>query len=154
MRWFAALIAWPRTLGANLSIPGTRRAFDRHIVQTSRKRDPRAPDTPTTNELFEKYKVPENTRRVARILLASGDFGRPMMVTPGTPADRVKFLREAYMKTLKDPAAIDEATKSRMDIDPTTGEDLEKLVRDIFDAPPEVIARARKSARPLKKVKL
>jgi tripartite-type tricarboxylate transporter receptor subunit TctC len=121
-----------------------KKGFDRHIVQTSRKRDPRAPDTPTTNELFEKYKVPENTRRVARILLASGDFGRPMMVTPGTPADRVKFLREAYMKTLKDPAAIDEATKSRMDIDPTTGEDLEKLVRDIFDAPPEVIARARK----------
>jgi hypothetical protein len=67
-----------------------------------------------------------------------------MMVTPGTPPDRVKILRDAYMKTLKDPAAVDEARKGRMDIDPTSGEELEKLVRDIFDAPPEVIARARK----------
>jgi tripartite-type tricarboxylate transporter receptor subunit TctC len=121
-----------------------KKGFDRHIVQTSRKRDPRAPDTPTTNELFDKYKVPANSRRVATILLASGDFGRPMMVTPGTPLDRVKMLREAFLKTLKDPGAVEEATKSRMDIDPTTGEELEKLVREIFDAPPEVIARARK----------
>jgi len=121
-----------------------KKGFDRHIVQTSRKRDPRAPDAPTTHELFDKYKVPEASRRVAQILLAAGDFGRPMMVTPGTPPERVKILRDAYMKTLKDPAAVDEARKGRMDIDPTSGEELEKLVRDIFDAPPEVIARARK----------
>jgi tripartite-type tricarboxylate transporter receptor subunit TctC len=121
-----------------------KKGFDRHIVQTSRKRDARAPDTPTTHELFEKYKVPANSRRVATILLASADFGRPMMVTPGTPADRIKILREAFLKALKDPAAMDEAVKSRMDIDPTTGEELEKLVREIFDAPPEVIARAKK----------
>jgi hypothetical protein len=53
-------------------------------------------------------------------------------------------LREAYVKVLNDPKARDEAKRSRMDIEPTSGEELEALIRDIFDAPPNVIARAKK----------
>ena len=67
-----------------------KRGFDRPLVQTSNKKNSRATDAPTLNELFDQYKVPENSRRLAQVLLAAGDFGRPMMVTPGTPADRVK----------------------------------------------------------------
>jgi tripartite-type tricarboxylate transporter receptor subunit TctC len=121
-----------------------KRGFDRHIVQTSRKKDSRAADTPTLHELFEQYKVPANGRRVAQILLAAGDFGRPMMVTPGTPADRVRILREAYIKTLNDPEALAEAKQGRMDVDPASGEELEALVKEIFDSPPEVVERVKK----------
>jgi tripartite-type tricarboxylate transporter receptor subunit TctC len=121
-----------------------KKGFDRHIVQTARKKDSRASDAPTLNELFDQYKVPENSRRLAQVLLAAGDFGRPMMVTPGTPTDRVKILRDAYMKTLSDPGALDEAKKGRMDVDPATGDELEKLVKEIFDSPPEVVGRVKK----------
>jgi tripartite-type tricarboxylate transporter receptor subunit TctC len=121
-----------------------KRGFDRHLVQTSRKKDPRAADTPTLNEFFEQYKVPANSRRLAQVLLAAGDFGRPMMVTPGTPGDRVKILRDAYAKVLTDPAALDEAKKGRMDVDPAKGEELETLVKEIFDSPPEVVERVKK----------
>jgi tripartite-type tricarboxylate transporter receptor subunit TctC len=121
-----------------------KRGFDRHIVQTSRKKDSRAADTPTLHELFEQYKVPANGRRVAQILLAAGDFGRPMMVTPGTPEERVKILREAYIKTLKDPEALAEAKQGRMEVDPASGEELEALVKEIFDSPPEVVERVKK----------
>jgi hypothetical protein len=121
-----------------------KRGFDRHLVQTSRKKDSRAADAPTLHELFEQYKVTENNRRLAQVLLAAGDFGRPMMVTPGTPPDRVKMLRDAFVKTLNDPEALDEAKKGRMDVDPATGEELETLVKEIFDSPPEVVERVKK----------
>jgi tripartite-type tricarboxylate transporter receptor subunit TctC len=121
-----------------------KRGFDRHLVQTTRKKDPRAADAPTLNELFDQFKVPENSRRLAQVLLAGGDFGRPMMVTPGTPPDRVKMLRDAFVKTLSDPELIDEAKRGRMDIDPATGDELEKLVKDIFDSPPDVVERVKK----------
>jgi tripartite-type tricarboxylate transporter receptor subunit TctC len=121
-----------------------KRGFDRHLLQTSRKKDSRATDTPTLNELFDQYKVPENSRRLAQVLLAAGDFGRPMMVTPGTPPDRVKMLRDAFVKTLSDPEVLEETKKSRMDIDPATGEELEKLVKEIFDSPPDVVERVKK----------
>ena len=100
-------------------------------------------DAPTLLEIFDQYKVPENKRRLAQVLLAAGDFGRPMMVTPGTPPDRVKILRDAFTKTLSDPAAVDEAKKGRMDIDPASGEELEKLVKEIFDSPPDVVERVK-----------
>ena len=121
-----------------------KRGFDRHLVQTSRKKDPRAADAPILDELFEQYKVPANSRRLAQVLLAAGDFGRPMMVTPGTPPDRVKILRDAYVKTLSDPDVLEEAKKGRMDVDPATGEELEALVKEIFDSPPEVVERVKK----------
>ena len=121
-----------------------KRGFDRHLVQTSRKKDPRAADAPTLDELFDQYKVPANSRRLAQVLLAAGDFGRPMMVTPGTPPDRVKILRDAYVKTLSDPDVLEEAKKGRMDVDPATGEELETLVKEIFDSPPEVVERVKK----------
>jgi hypothetical protein len=121
-----------------------KNGFDRHIVQTARKKDSRAADAPTLNELFEQHKVTGDSRRVAQIILASGDFGRPMMVTPGTPPERVKILREAFQKTLKDPEALAEAKKSRMDVEPTSGEELEALVKEIFDSPPEVLERVKK----------
>ena len=121
-----------------------KRGFDRHLVYTSSKKDPRVTDAPTLNELFDQYKVPANSRRLAQVLLAAGDFGRPMMVTPGTPPDRVKMLRDAFVKTLSDPEVIEEAKKGRMDIDPATGEELEKLVKEIFDSPPDVVERVKK----------
>ncbi|HYT54704.1 MAG TPA: tripartite tricarboxylate transporter substrate-binding protein [Verrucomicrobiae bacterium] len=121
-----------------------KKNFDRHIVQTSRKRDSRAADVPTTHEIFDQYKVPASSRRVAQVVLAAGDFGRPVIVTPGTPAERVKILREAFQKTLNDPEVLAEAKKARMDMEPTSGEDLESLAKEIFDSPPDVLERVKK----------
>jgi tripartite-type tricarboxylate transporter receptor subunit TctC len=121
-----------------------KKGFDRHLIQTSRKRDSRAPDVPTVNEIFDQFKVPANGRRIAQVVLAAGDFGRPMMVTPGTPPERVKTLREAFFKTLSDPEVLAEAKKSRMDVEPTSGEELESLVKEIFDSSPEVLERVKK----------
>ncbi|MBI3064650.1 MAG: hypothetical protein HYY82_06885 [Deltaproteobacteria bacterium] len=121
-----------------------KKGFDRHIIQGSRKRDPRVQDAPTIYELFDEYKTPANSRRVAQVLVAEGDLGRPMMTTPGTPAERVKVLREAYLKTLKDPELLAEAKKGRMDVVAASGEELEALVKEVMDSPPTVIERARK----------
>jgi len=121
-----------------------KKGFDRHLIQTGKKRDARAGDVPTTNEIFDQFKVPANNRRFAQVVLAAGEFGRPMMATPGTPLDRVKILREAYAKVLRDPEAAVEAKKARMDIEPTSGEELESLVKEIFDSPPDVLERVRK----------
>lgn len=121
-----------------------KKGFDRHLVQGGRKRDPRAPDTPTIYELMDEYKTPEMSRRVAQVILAGGEFGRPMLVPPGTPPEHVKTLREAYAKTLKDPELLAEATKGKMDVDPSTGEDLQALAKEALDQPAGVIERVKK----------
>ncbi len=121
-----------------------KKGFDRHLLQSGRKRDPRAPEAPTMSELLEEFKVPNNSRRVAQALLSGGEFGRPLMVTPGTPPERVKILRESFAKVLRDEELLAEAKKGRMDVDYSSGEELETLVKEVLDQPREVIEQARK----------
>ncbi|HEY7317385.1 MAG TPA: tripartite tricarboxylate transporter substrate-binding protein [Candidatus Binatia bacterium] len=121
-----------------------KNGFDRHILQGGPKRDPRLADTPTLFELMDQYKTPDVGRRLSRVILAAGDFGRPMVAAPATPGDRVKMLREAYAKAMKDPELIAEANKGKMDMDPSTGEDLQALLKEIMDQPRAVVDQVKK----------
>ena len=78
------------------------------------------------------------------MILTGGDLGRPMLVTPGTPPERVKIFREAYAKALKDPELLLETAKARMDVDPTPGEELEELIKKVMDQPKDVVDRVKK----------
>jgi tripartite-type tricarboxylate transporter receptor subunit TctC len=121
-----------------------KKGFVRNIVQTGRKRDAKLPDTPTVWELMDRYKTPETSRRLATVVLASGALGRPMLGTPGIPADRVKMLRDAFNATMKDPEFLADIEKRKFDLEPTSGEELDKIVKDVMSQPPETIARMKK----------
>src|SRR3989304_513236 len=54
------------------------------------------------NELMDQYKTPDINRRVVRVILAGAEFGSPIFAAPGTATERVKFLREAHAKSMKD----------------------------------------------------
>ncbi|HEX2228069.1 MAG TPA: hypothetical protein VHM64_13095, partial [Candidatus Binatia bacterium] len=101
-------------------------------------------DVPTFYELMETHKTPEATKRLARVLLSSGDLGRPFMTSPGIPADRLKVLREAFTKAMSDPALLADAQKRKWDLDPLPGEQLEAISKEIMVQPPEVIERMKK----------
>ena len=67
-----------------------------------------------------------------------------MLATPGNPAERINVLRAAYIKALKDPELLLEAEKGKMDVDPSPGEELEALIRNVMDQPKEVLDRVKK----------
>src|SRR5262245_58384610 len=121
-----------------------KKGFDLHLLQSGRKRDARAPDAPTMYEILEEHKVADSKRRVAQALLSGGEFGRPVLVSPGTPVERVKILRESLRNVLKDPELLAEAKKMRMDVEYTSGEELEKLLKEVLSQPPDVVEQARK----------
>ena len=121
-----------------------KKDFDRHLVQTGRKRDANLPETPTLYQLFDEFKAPEVSRRVAQVILAGGDLGRPVLATPGTPPERIKILRDAYARSLKDPELLAEAEKNKMDVDPSPGDELEDLIKKVMDQPRDVIDRVKK----------
>ena len=116
----------------------------RVLVQTGSSRDKRLPNVPTLVELMDELKTPEPSRRLAKLILASGDLGRPIIGPPGISPDRVKILRQAFMKALTDPALLAQAEKFNMEIEPTGGEELETLAKEVMTQPPEVIERMKK----------
>jgi tripartite-type tricarboxylate transporter receptor subunit TctC len=120
-----------------------KKGFVRVLLQTNQKRDPRLADVPTIYELMDRYKTPEAGRRLVRVILTAATLGRPIAVTPGTPTDRLKLLREAYLKSLKDPELLAEAKKQRWEIDPLSGEEMEKLAKEVIAQPKDVIERMK-----------
>ena len=121
-----------------------KKGFDRHLLQAGKKRDSRLPDTPTIFELMDKYKTPEIGRRLAHVLLAGDELGRPMVAPPGVPPERVKILREAYNKALKDPDLMAEVARSRLDMEPITGQEIEALYKDLMEQPAAVVELVKK----------
>ena len=121
-----------------------KKGFDRHLLQAGKKRDARLADVPTIYELQDKYKTSEVCRRLTQIFLAGDELGRPMVAPPGVPADRVKILRDAYAKALKDSDLLAEVDKSRLDMEPSTGEEIQTLIKELMEQKREVVERVKK----------
>jgi tripartite-type tricarboxylate transporter receptor subunit TctC len=121
-----------------------KKGFDRHLIQAGKKRDQRLADVPTIYELMDKYKTSDVGRRLTQIFLAGDELGRPMVAPPGVPSDRVKILCEAYAKALKDPDLIAEVDKSRLDMEPSSGEEIQTLIKELMEQKREVIERVKK----------
>jgi tripartite-type tricarboxylate transporter receptor subunit TctC len=124
-----------------------KRNFDRHIVQTGRTRDARMPDVPTIYELMDEYKTPDVSRRVAQVILSGPEFGYPMGSPPATPGEQLKILRTAYSRALKDLDFLGEIKKLRLELNPSTPEELQISAEQVIRQPAEVVERVRKLLR-------
>ena len=121
-----------------------KKNFVRVLIQTGNKRDPRLADVPTIFELMEQYKTPEASRRLTAVFLDAGRFGSwPIAAPPGLPAERMKMLREAFVKALNDPALLAEAAKKQLEVETIRGEELESLAKEVMAQPREVVERLK-----------
>jgi tripartite-type tricarboxylate transporter receptor subunit TctC len=121
-----------------------KRNFVNVLLYGGLKRDPRIPDTPTIYEIFDKLNTPEESRQVADVILRGGDFGRPWVMSPETPAEVVKTMRAAYAKAMADSTLLDEAKQTKLDVEYVPGEDLQKLAEKMMSQPPGVVKRVQK----------
>ena len=108
------------------------------LLQIGLHRFPDLPDVPSAIELIAN---PE-AKKVLELILIRQEMGRPFALPPDVPADRVALLRQAFNATLKDPEFLADAKRLQMEIDPLTGEEVEKLLQTAYSAPPAIVARA------------
>jgi tripartite-type tricarboxylate transporter receptor subunit TctC len=121
-----------------------KRGFVSALMQSGLKRDPRLKDAPTIYELMDKYKTNAAGRSLAKVVLSAGEFGRPLVAPPGLPADRLKMLRDAFDKSVADPALQATAEKRRLEMDPASGSELESLAKEVMAASPDIVKRMEK----------
>jgi len=138
------LITIAAFFGREPHITWFKKGFTRPFVQTGRKRDPMLPETPTLYDLMDRYKVRDAERRLATLVMAPNEFGRPWTAPPGMAPDRLKILRDSWISTLKDPELLAEAKKRNWPVEPVGGEQLATLAKEVIAQPPEVVARLKK----------
>ena len=73
-----------------------------------------------------------------KIVFGTQEMGRPFVGPPEMPKARVAALRKAFMDTMKDPKFLADAKRRRLEIDPIPGEDIEKLVNELYATPVEL----------------
>lgn len=120
------------------------KGFAHALIQTGKKRDERLPQVPTLGELMDEFKTDQTSRRLASVALASGELGRPYLLPPGIPQERMQILRQSFLKLMNDPAFLADIKKRGLEVEPTNGEELEKLARQVMAQPPEVIERVKR----------
>lgn len=109
------------------------------IMQMGMKRDPEFSDVPTA---IEVESAPAD-KQMFEIAFAEQVMGRPFVLPPGVPLDRVAALRAAFDATMKDPHFLDDAELQKAEIDPVGGEEINALLDRVYAAPPDLVARIR-----------
>lgn len=130
-QWESMKVIWRKALDAG----------DVHVaLQLVPKTHPELPKVPLAVSLAKTEE--------ARLLLQAAvhdpnSITRPYSLSPGTPKDRVQLLRTAFMETMKDPEFLADAKKSKMDIDPVPGEEVEKTVARFFKLDAKLVTRLK-----------
>jgi tripartite-type tricarboxylate transporter receptor subunit TctC len=87
----------------------------------------------------------DEERKVLEFMYSQEVFGRPFVVPPGVPPERLAILRKAFIETLRDPATLADAKRARLPVDPSTGEDVQALIAKVFATPPDIVARLKQA---------
>jgi tripartite-type tricarboxylate transporter receptor subunit TctC len=109
------------------------------IMQMGMKRDAAFPDVPTAIEV----ETAPADKQMFEIAFAEQVMGRPFVLPPGVPRERIVALREAFDATMKDAEFLDDARLQKAEIDPVGGEAINALLDRVYAAPPELVARIR-----------
>jgi len=124
-----------------------RQLMDRKEVRLMIHFGAQAPDHPMLKgvpSVFDFAKTPEQ-RQVYDLVFGPQGLGRSFSAPPGVPADRVAALREAFTKTMNDPALIAEAEKTDLDIAPQTGAEVQAFIERAYASPPDIVAKAKRA---------
>jgi hypothetical protein len=125
------------------SLQATRRSWltDKKInllFQMGLSKHPDLPDVPLVVDLAKRAE----DHAVLELVFARQVMAWPYLAPPGIPPDRADALRRAFMQTMNDADFLADAEKSRLEVRPVAGQDIEKLVRRVYATPPAVAERA------------
>ncbi len=90
-------------------------------------------------------KTPEQ-RQVMEFVYSLADFGRPFLMAPETPKDRVDAMRKAFSAMLVDREFLEDAARMKMEIvNPMDGATLQSTVDKLMATPADVVDRVKKA---------
>jgi tripartite-type tricarboxylate transporter receptor subunit TctC len=113
------------------------------IIQLSGKKDPALGGIPHVDDFIKT----EEDRQVFGLIFGIQALGRLFVAPPDIPGARKAALRKALAATEKDPAFLEDAKKTQIDILPMTGAEVESFIARLSASPAAVIERAKQAYR-------
>jgi len=107
------------------------------LFQAGLEPKPELKDVPFVLDLAKT----DEQRRTLEFLYAGQGIGRPFVAPPDLPPDRLKMLRTAFTATMTDASFMEDARRSKLDLDPEDGEHLAALIAKIYATPKPIVDR-------------
>jgi tripartite-type tricarboxylate transporter receptor subunit TctC len=116
---------------------------DKKITPVMRVTSATAPDMPAGVPSAFDLLDNDRDRKILRALSAAGEVGKPFVMQLSVPDERVQTLRNAFAATMKDPAFIADAERTRQAVSPTLGGAAVKIIDEIYSSPSDIVDAAR-----------
>jgi tripartite-type tricarboxylate transporter receptor subunit TctC len=115
----------------------------RVILQLGMSPNPELPGVPSLLHLVKS----DVHKQVLELLFARQEMGRPFVLPPGVPAERVAMLRKAFVDATKDPEFLADAQKLNFEVDVIDGEEMQKLMQQLYAKPKDVYVEAKRAIK-------
>src|SRR5215468_1738499 len=102
------------------------------LVQVGLAKNAHMPSVPF---IFD-YAKSDQDRQIFRLVFGWLDLERPIGAPPGVPQERIKALREAFDRAMKDPGLLADADKAQLGIEPMSGSAITAFVEEAYRTPP------------------
>jgi tripartite-type tricarboxylate transporter receptor subunit TctC len=93
--------------------------------------------------LTRDFAKTDEQRQILDLIYSQTAFGRPYVVAPDVPGERVDALRKAFMAAMADPDLIAEARRIQVDVMPVAGEELQAMIATLYRTPKDLLDKAR-----------
>jgi len=107
------------------------------LLQSALQRDPELAHVPFALDFVKN----ETDRKVMELYLTQKTVARPVIAPPDLPADRLAALRQAFAALAQDREFLADAQRSRLDVAPVPGPEVDRIVALITSASPDTVAR-------------
>jgi hypothetical protein len=96
------------------------------------------------------YITDPSDRAMLKIVFGTQEMGRPFVGPPAIPRARLAALRKAFMDTMTDPVFLKDAKRRRLEIDPISGKEVERLIKELYATDVKLARRTAGYRKPAK----
>jgi tripartite-type tricarboxylate transporter receptor subunit TctC len=118
----------------------------RILMQVSMQKLPDLPNVPSALD----YVKNDTDRKVMELFLAQKQVARPVVAPPDIPADRLAILHKAFDDMIKDPEFKEDGDKAKLELAPTSSDEVRKIVGLVASTPPDIAQRLAEAIEPKK----
>jgi tripartite-type tricarboxylate transporter receptor subunit TctC len=118
--------------------------YARVFVQNGTVRHRDLPDVPLALEFARD----EESRVLLRLLDAPSSISKPFALPPNVDGRRVRVMRDALWATYQDPAFLADATAMRLDFQPKTANEIQRVLGEVLATPRDIAAKYRQIIQP------
>jgi tripartite-type tricarboxylate transporter receptor subunit TctC len=109
------------------------------LVQIGLKKDDDLPNVPLLTELAQN----DEQKKMFEFISQPIAMQQPFVGPPGIPADRLELLRRGFDAMTRDPDFRKEVANFDLELDPVSGEEVQKIVRIIVNTPPDIVQKVQ-----------